>query len=49
MLEAIANLTPTLDCCDHQPKQRLVAQIQKITNSLDDYYKRKLLGEFAHY
>lgn len=49
ILEAIANLTATFDRCDHQPKQRLVTQIKKITHSLDDYYKRKLLGEFAHY
>jgi hypothetical protein len=49
ILEAIADLTPAFACCDHQPKQRFGAQIQKITNSLDDYYSRKLLGEFAHY
>jgi len=49
MLEAIANLTAAFDRCDHRRQRRLVAQIQKITHSLDDYYKRKLLGEFAHY
>jgi len=49
ILEATADFTAAFEGYDHYQEQRLVAQIQKITKSLDNYYKRKLLGDFVHY